>query len=72
MPAPAHRELPPPTYAALKTEVVRAAVELSDDQLMDLADALHSLMRLRRPGRPIGRPDGWLEAAYFDGGGSLA
>ena len=67
MPATAHRELPTPTYAALKTEVVRAAVELSDEQLMDLADALHSVMRLRRPGRPIGRPEGWLEAEspYF-------
>jgi len=67
MPARADRELPAPAYAALKTEVVRAAVELSDDQLMDLADALHSLMRLRRPGRPIGRPEGWLEAEspYF-------
>ncbi len=67
MPAHASRALPPPAYAALKAEVVRAAVELSDDQLMDLADALHSLMRLRRPGRPIGRPAGWLEAEspYF-------
>ena len=62
MPAAVHRELSTPAYAALKTEVVRAAVELSDEQLMELADALHSLMRLRRPGRPIGRPDGWLEA----------
>ena len=62
MPVHAHRALPPPAYAALKTEVVRAAVELSDEQLLDLADALHSLMRLRRPGRPIGRPEGWLEA----------
>ncbi len=67
MPDPAHRELPPAAYATLKTEVVRAAVELSDAQLMDLADSLHSLMRLRRPGRPIGRPEGWLEAEspYF-------
>jgi hypothetical protein len=61
MPSPV-RELPTPTYAALKGEVLRAAVELSDEQLMDLADSLHSLMRLRRPGRPIGRTDGWLEA----------
>ena len=28
---------------------------------MDLTDALHSMMRLRRPSRPIGRPTGWLE-----------
>mgnify|MGYP001070248453 CR=1 FL=1 len=68
MPATAARELPPSAYAALKTEIVRAAVELSDDQLTDLTEALHSLMRLRRPGRPIGRPEGWLEAEspYFD------
>jgi hypothetical protein len=62
MPAAVHRQLTTPAYAALKIEVARAAVELSDEQLMDLADTLHSLMRLRRPGRPIGRPDGWLEA----------
>ena len=67
MPVRADRELPTPAYAALKTEVVRAAVELSDEQLLDLTDSLHSLMRLRRPGRPIGRPEGWLEAEspYF-------
>jgi hypothetical protein len=62
MPASTSRELSTPAYAALKTEVLRAGVELSDEQLMDLADALHSLMRLRRPSRPIGRAEAWLEA----------
>jgi hypothetical protein len=61
MPARAHRRLSTEDFSALKTEVVRAAVELSDEQLMDLTDALHSMMRLRRPSRPIGRPTGWLE-----------
>lgn len=61
MPARAHRRLSSDDFSALKTEVVRAAVELSDEQLMDLTDALHSMMRLRRPSRPIGRPTGWLE-----------
>jgi hypothetical protein len=67
MPATADRRLSSGDFAALKTEIVRAAVELSDDQLMDLTDALHSMMRLRRPGRPIGRPTGWLEeeSPYF-------
>lgn len=61
MPARHDRSLTPTDFSALKTEVIRAAVELSDAQLMDLTDALHSVMRLRRPGRPIGRPTGWLE-----------
>ncbi len=61
MPERHDRRLTTADFAALKTEVLRAAVELSDDQLMDLTDALHSVMRLRRPSRPIGRPSGWLE-----------
>jgi len=62
------RCLCPADFAALKTEVIRAGVELSTEQLMELADTLHSLIRLRRPGRPIGRPAGWLEAEspYID------
>lgn len=61
MPTPPQRCLCPGDYAALKAEVIRAAVELSDEQLMELSDTLHSMIRLRRPGRPIGRPAGWLE-----------
>ena len=40
---------------------MRAGVELSETQLLDLADSLHSLLRLRRPGRPILDPEGWVE-----------
>lgn len=48
-------------FAALRTEILRTGVKLSDEQLLDLADGLHSLIRLRRPGRPIRRHDGWVE-----------
>jgi hypothetical protein len=54
------RCLRPENFAALKAEVIRAAVELSDEQLMALTEALHSMMRLRRPGRPISHDAGWL------------
>lgn len=54
------RCLRPDNFTALKAEVIRAAVELSDDQLMTLTEALHSMMRLRRPGRPISHDAGWL------------
>ena len=49
------RSLHPDVFAALKAEVLRAAVELSDEQLMDLTDALHGMKRLRRPG-PADQP----------------
>jgi len=55
------RGLPAETYCALRAEVLRAAVELTDAQLLDLADLLHGMLRLRRPGRPISDPCGWLE-----------
>ena len=54
------RHLPSAAYEALRAEVLRAAVELSDAQLMELTDALHGLIRLRRPGRPLRNPDGWV------------
>ena len=47
-------------YENLRAEVLRAAVELSDDQLTDLTEALHGEIRLRRPGRPLRNPDGWV------------
>lgn len=60
MHGPTDRCLDAENFAALKAEVLRAAVELSDDQLLDLTDALHVVIRLRRPGRPIRHPDGWV------------
>lgn len=54
------RRLPPEAYSSLRAEVLRAAVELSEDQLADLTDALHGVIRLRRPGRPLRNPDGWV------------
>ncbi len=53
--------LHPRHYDALRAEVVRTGAILTDEQLLDLADALHSLIRLRRPGRPIRRTDAWVE-----------
>jgi len=54
------RSLPSEAYEQLRAEVLRAAVELSDAQLMELTDALHGVTRLRRPGRPLRNPDGWV------------
>jgi hypothetical protein len=66
---PVERRLSPPAYDALRAEVLRAAVELSEDQLVDLTEALHGLIRLRRPGRPLRNPDGWVtdELRSFSG-----
>ncbi len=63
MPTLEERHLSPEDFAALKAEVIRAAVELSDEQLMTLADTLHSMIRLRRPGRPISDDAGWIVEA---------
>lgn len=54
------RRLTSEAYGQLRAEVLRAAVELSEDQLLDLTDALHGVLRLRRPGRPMRNPDGWV------------
>lgn len=55
------RRLDADAYAKVRAGVLRAAVELSEDQLTDLTDALHGLIRLRRPGRPVRNPDGWVD-----------
>lgn len=60
MGVPKERRLPSEAYDQLRAEVLRAAVELSENQLLDLTDALHWLIRLRRPGRPMRNPDGWV------------
>ena len=60
MAAASQRSLQTETYEQLKAEVLRAAVELSEGQLVDLTEALHGVIRLRRPGRPIRHPDGWV------------
>lgn len=57
---PKDRGLPTDAYDQLRAEVLRAAVELSEEQLIDLTDALHGVIRLRRPGRPLRNPDGWV------------
>ncbi|KQY80441.1 hypothetical protein [Brevundimonas sp. Root1423] len=60
MPGRNDRCLRAENYAALKAEVLRAAVELSEEQLLDLTDAMHVILRLRRPGRAVRNPDGWV------------
>ena len=55
------RRLAPAAYEKVRGEVLRAAVELSDEQLLELTDALHGVIRLRRPGRPVRNPDGWVD-----------
>lgn len=62
MPPRPQRRVNAEDFEALRAEVIRAAVELSDDQLSELTETLHGMIRLRRPPRPVGRPSGWLEA----------
>ncbi|MBU1384451.1 MAG: hypothetical protein KKG14_09295 [Alphaproteobacteria bacterium] len=50
------RHLPEAAYERLTAEVLRAAVELSNAQLMELTDRLHDVIRRRRPGQPARRP----------------
>lgn len=47
-------------YEALKAQLMAATPALSRDQLMDLTDALHAVIRLRRPGRAVGDITGWI------------
>ena len=47
-------------YAVLRAEIVRAGESLTEAQLLDLADSLHGLIRLRRPHRSIRRPEAWI------------
>lgn len=51
---PLHRGISPEAFDALVAEVTRAAVELSDQQVLDLADTLHGVLRDRRPNPPFG------------------
>lgn len=55
------RRLADHAYERVRAEVLRAAVELSDEQLLDVTDALHGVIRLRRPGRPVRNPSGWVD-----------
>ncbi|RZJ17379.1 MAG: hypothetical protein EON91_09650 [Brevundimonas sp.] len=47
-------------YEALKAQLMAATPALSREQLMDLTDALHAVIRLRRPGRAVGDIAGWI------------
>ncbi len=52
--------LHPSHFAALRTEILRTAADLSDAQLLDLADAFDRVRRPRRPGGSIRRHDAWI------------
>lgn len=47
-------------YEALKEQLMAATPVLSRDQLLDLADALHAVIRLRRPGRAVSDVADWI------------
>ena len=47
-------------YEAMKAQLMAATPALSREQLMDLTDALHAVIRLRRPGRAVSDPTGWI------------
>lgn len=54
---PTGRGLHPSHYAALRTEILRTGIELSDRQLRDIADALQIEVGLRRSRDPAGPLD---------------
>lgn len=47
-------------YEALKAQLMAATPALSREQLMDLTDALHAVIRLRRPRRAVANATGWI------------
>ena len=55
-------------FEGLRRELVDLVEPLSDEQLLDLADGIHEMLRQRRAVR-IGRP---APAATLDGGGAGA
>jgi hypothetical protein len=52
---PPPQGLTPEAFAALKAELPQLADRLSDDQILCLADSLHSLLRTRQTRRSPGR-----------------
>ena len=53
--------LHPSHFAALRTEILRTGDELSPEQLLNLTNALCSLISPGRSGQPILRHDAWVK-----------
>lgn len=53
-----HRQLSRPAYESLREQVATAVALCSDEQVLDLADALHDTLRRRRssPGHAFAGP----------------
>lgn len=41
------------SFAALRAELLKTSTQLSCHQLLDLADLFHTVIRLRKPHRPL-------------------
>lgn len=47
------RVLPETQFLALRRELLRVSTLMSCDQALDLADLLHTVIRMRKPCRPL-------------------
>lgn len=45
--------MPKAAFLALRSELLLAATHMSCEQALDLADLLHTSIRMRKPGRPL-------------------
>lgn len=50
---PSARLMPDAAYLALRSELLLATTKMSCDQALELADLLHTAIRMRKPGRPL-------------------
>lgn len=62
--SPPVRMMPDAAYLALRSELLLATTKMSCDQALELADLLHTAIRMRKPGRPLKNVDHlFLDAA---------
>ncbi|WP_395945395.1 hypothetical protein [Brevundimonas sp.] len=50
---PPGRSMPNAAFLALRSELLLATTMMSCEQTLDLADLLHTAIRMRKPGRPL-------------------
>jgi hypothetical protein len=50
---PPARSMPNAAYLALRSELLLATTKMSCEQTLELADLLHTAIRMRKPGRPL-------------------
>lgn len=62
------KDMPEEDYLALRAELLRAATQMSGIQTLELADLLHTVIRLRKPSRGLKNLDDLLmgEVRSFD------